>query len=142
MNALLSQTQRYSAQVIEVAGQPVHRMTKHCIAFADEALHGLQLRPLRILARGFVGKCFVKSLANRVLIQGANTQVADLLASGRLARSSGAMCPNRLFDLRHYLYDNSERDPMATLVRRVSDVGLGYTYLLQPRRLALRVSLT
>jgi hypothetical protein len=30
------------------------------------------------------------------------------LAFGQLARSGGPMCPNRLFDLRHYLYDNSE----------------------------------
>jgi hypothetical protein len=37
------------------------------------------------------------------------------------------MCPNRLLDLRHYLHDNSERDSITTLFRRVSDVGLGYT---------------
>jgi hypothetical protein len=35
--------QHYSPQVIKVAGQPVHRMAKHCVAFADEALHGLQV---------------------------------------------------------------------------------------------------
>ena len=68
-------------------------MTKHCIAYADEALHGLQLGPLRIFAGGFVGKCFVQGqpfeLANLVLIQGADAQVADLLAFGQLARSSG-----------------------------------------------------
>jgi hypothetical protein len=43
MDAPLRQTQHYSPQVIEVAGQPVHRVTKHSVAFADEALHGLQL---------------------------------------------------------------------------------------------------
>src|ERR1700736_4193453 len=37
------------------------------------------------------------------------------------------MCPNRLLNLRHYLYDNSEIDSIATLFPRVSDVGLGYT---------------
>jgi len=53
------QTQHYSPQVIKVAGQPAHRVTKHCIAFADEALHGLQLGTLYILAGGFVSKSFV-----------------------------------------------------------------------------------
>jgi hypothetical protein len=61
------------------------------------------------------------------LIQGADAQVADLLAFGRLARSSGPQCPNRLFDLRQYLYDNSEIDSITTLFHRASDVGLGYT---------------
>jgi hypothetical protein len=111
-------------------------VTKHCIAIADEALHGLQLGPLRILAGGFVGKLFVQGqpleLANLVLINGADAQVADLLAFGQLARSGGPMCPNRLFDLRHYLYDNSEMDSITTLFCRMSDVGLGYT----PPRLA------
>jgi hypothetical protein len=32
MHAPLRQTQHDSPQVIEVAGQPVHRVTKHCIA--------------------------------------------------------------------------------------------------------------
>ena len=125
----------YSPQVIKVAGQPVHRVTKHCVAFADEALHGLQLGTLCILAEGFVSKCFVQGqpfkLADLVLIQGADAQVADLLAFGRLARSSGPRCPNRLSNLRHYLYDNPERDSITTLFRCASDVGLGYT----PKRL-------
>jgi len=73
MGAPLCQTQHYSLQVIEVAGQPVHRVTKHRIPIADEALHGLQLGTLYILAGGFVGKCFVQGqpfeLADFVLIQ-------------------------------------------------------------------------
>jgi hypothetical protein len=117
MDAPLRQTQHYSPQVIEVAGQPVHRVTKHCIAFADEALHDLQLGPLRILAGGFVGKCFVQGqpfeLAELILIQGADAQVADPLALGQLAGPSGPRCPDRLFNLRHQLYDNSE----VTLLR-------------------------
>src|SRR5258707_13732488 len=50
MNAPLRQTQHYSPQVIKVAGQPVHLVTEHCVAFADEALHGLQWGTLYILA--------------------------------------------------------------------------------------------
>ena len=56
------------------------------------------------------------------------------MAFGRLARSSGPRCPNRLFDLRHYLYDNSEGDSITTSFRQVSDVGLGYTLMQQPRK--------
>ena len=41
------------------------------------------------------------------------------------------MCPNRLFNLRHYLYDNAKINSIATLFRVVSDVGLGYTLLRQ-----------
>jgi hypothetical protein len=84
-----------------------------------------------ILAGGFVGKFLVQGqpfeLADLVLIQGADAQVADPLAFGRLAPSSGPTCPNRLFNLRHYLYDNAKIDSIATLFRQVSDVGLGYT---------------
>ena len=36
MDAPLRQTQHYSPKVIKVAGQPVHRVTKHCVAFADK----------------------------------------------------------------------------------------------------------
>ena len=43
-----------------IASQPVHRVTKHRIAIADETLHGLQLGPLHILAGDFVSKCFVQ----------------------------------------------------------------------------------
>jgi hypothetical protein len=69
------------------------------------------LGTLYILAGGFVSKCFVQGqpfeLADLVSIQGTDAQVADPLAFGRLAPSSGPMCPNRLLDLPHYLYDNS-----------------------------------
>jgi hypothetical protein len=65
-------------------------VTKHCVAIVDEALHGLQLGPLHILAGGFVSKFFVQGqpfeLAGLVLIQGADEQVVDLLAFGRPAR--------------------------------------------------------
>ena len=76
MDAPLRQTQHYSPQIIEVAGQPVHRVTIHSIAFVDEVLHGLQLGPLRTLAGGSVSKGSVQGqpfeLANLVLIQGAD----------------------------------------------------------------------
>jgi hypothetical protein len=59
MDAPLRQTQHDSPQVIKVAGQPVHRVTKHRVTLADEALHGLQLGTPYILAGGFVSKSFV-----------------------------------------------------------------------------------
>ena len=68
-------------------------MTKHCIAFADEALDCLQLGPLHILAGSFVGKSLVQGqrfeLADFILIQGADAQVADLLALDRLRVRAG-----------------------------------------------------
>jgi hypothetical protein len=42
-------------------------------------------------------------------------------------------CPNRLFDLRDYLYENPEGGSITTLFRRGSDVGLGYTPLRQTK---------
>jgi hypothetical protein len=77
-------------------------------------------------AGGFVSKCFIQGqpfeLADLILIQGADAQVANLLPFGRLARSTGPRCPNRLFDLRHYLYDNPENrlynDIISPCVRR------------------------
>ena len=89
----------------------------------------IQLGPLRILAGGSVSKGSVQGqpfeLANLVLIQGADAQVADLLAFRRPTPSTGPRCPNRLFNLRHYPYDNSESDSITTFFRRISDVGLG-----------------
>src|SRR5580698_2878424 len=135
MDAPLRQTQYNSPQIIEVAGQPVHRVTIHSIAFADEVQHGLQLWPLRILAGGSVSKGSVQGqpfeLANLVLIQRADAQVAHLLAFRRPTHSSGPRCPNRLFNLRHHLYDNSEMDSITTFFYWISDVGLGYTQIRQ-----------
>jgi hypothetical protein len=65
------------------------------------------------------------SLHNRTCIYCGVAFDPDLLASGRLPHLP--MCPNRLSDLRHNLYDNGESDSITTLFRRVSDVGLGYT---------------
>jgi hypothetical protein len=55
------------------------------------------LWPLHILAGGFVGKSFVQGqsfeLANLLLIQGADAQVANLLAFGLLALLERADLP-------------------------------------------------
>jgi hypothetical protein len=52
-------------------------------------------------------------------------------------RSSWPRCPNRLFDLRHCLSENSESDSKRHHFPRPSDVGLGYTpellLVLRPR---------
>ncbi len=92
----------------------------------------------RILAGGFVGKCFVQGqpfeLADRVLIQGADAQVADPLAYGRLAPSSGPMCPNRLFNLRHCLCDNSEINPICDII----SPGVGRRVVLSHRDTTIR----
>jgi hypothetical protein len=78
-------------------------------------------------------------LADVVLIQGTDGQVADPLAFGRLARSSGPTCPNRLFNLRHYLYDNAKIDPIATSfhpgVGRTVGLYLNWTFPEQNKRI-------
>jgi hypothetical protein len=45
-------------------------VTKHCVAFADEALHDLQLGTLCILAGGFVSKSFVQRQPFDLLVIG------------------------------------------------------------------------
>ena len=129
LDAALRQTQHYSPH--QGCGPADSSSDKTLCCLRGRGSAWPPVRTLYILAGGFVSKCFVQGqpleLADLLLIRGADAQVADLLDFGRLARSSGPRCPNRLYDLCNYLYDNSERDPIRTLFRRVSDVGLGYT---------------
>ena len=59
MDAALSQAQYDLPQIVEVTGQAIHRVAVHSVPFANEALHGLQLGSLHILAGGFIGEGFV-----------------------------------------------------------------------------------
>jgi len=71
------------AQVVEVAGQPVHRVHHHGVTLADELQHRRQLRPVQVLARHVVGEGAVDldavQLPVGVLLQGADPGVADPL---------------------------------------------------------------
>ncbi len=48
-HAALSQLLYQATQVIEVAGQPIHAVHHHCIAFADEAQQRFELGALGVL---------------------------------------------------------------------------------------------
>lgn len=60
-----------TSKSVKVASQSVHRMAKHCVAFANEVDHLFELRPVPILARDLVCKPFVQlnSIAFRYLCQ-------------------------------------------------------------------------
>lgn len=63
-------------------------MADHRIALADVADEQFELRPMEILARGFVDEPLVElhafELAELLLIERANAQVPDELASSSL----------------------------------------------------------
>ncbi len=71
------------AEVVEVAGQSVHRVHEYGVAVADEGEHGRQLRALKIFAGHVVGKGPVHvdtvELPHRVLLEGADSGVPDAL---------------------------------------------------------------
>lgn len=71
------------AQVIEVAGEPVHAVHDDGVPVADEPEQLGQLRPGGVLAGGFVGEDPVQDLAVElallVLVNGADPYVADAL---------------------------------------------------------------
>jgi hypothetical protein len=48
------------AQVIQVAGEPIHAVNNHGITASHKAHQQFQLRPFRIFAGRFVGKGFVE----------------------------------------------------------------------------------
>lgn len=58
---------------------------------------------------------------------GDRSHVADAMAFERLGCAWWPMCRFRLFNLRHYLYDNAEANSIAALFCGASDVGLRYT---------------
>jgi hypothetical protein len=72
------------AQVIEVAGETVHRVHDHRVALADEGEHRLQLRPGSAPAQGAVSERPIQrhavELPGDVLVQAADPGVADLLS--------------------------------------------------------------
>jgi hypothetical protein len=70
-------------QVIEVPGEPVHAVHDQGVPVPEEAQQLLQLRALRVLARGLVREGPVQldalELADRVLVQTADPDVSNAL---------------------------------------------------------------
>ena len=123
MDTAPGQIQDDPAQVIQVAGQPVHGMADQRVPFPDEGQQELELGSMNILAGRFIGKHFVEfkalKLAKFVLINSAYAQVSYLQAlpcsSDRLLRR------NRFFRLPHLVSENRNTDPINTekcLIRR------------------------
>jgi hypothetical protein len=73
-----------AAEVVEVAGEAVHAVDNHRIAFTDEGEEGIELRAAGILAGGFIGEDAVEfnavQLAIGILVGAADADVADALA--------------------------------------------------------------
>jgi hypothetical protein len=75
------------AQVIEVAGQPVHAVNDDGVAPARKAQQELQLRTLGVFARGFIGEGLIErdpvQLPLCLLVKGADPDVANTLSGHR-----------------------------------------------------------
>jgi len=116
------------AQVVEVAGQPVHGVHDHGVAVTDEAEQRFQLWPFGVLARGAVGEGLVEldavELPVEVLVQAADPGIADPLTGDRGLLASVRMKPKSLTG-------RCQSMPIRALTGRragsSSDVGLGCT---------------
>lgn len=50
VDAALCESEHYLSQIVQIAGQPIHRMTNHCVAFPDVTGELFELRPVEVLA--------------------------------------------------------------------------------------------
>lgn len=120
-----------ATQVIEVAGQPIHAVHHHCIAFADEAQQRFELGALGVLARCLVGEHLAHlglfQLAFRVLVKAADPDVADAvplhdvsLVEGGLSALSVPLCLKahfcqaEIYNLRGHVSKNGKADSILT----------------------------
>nr|AYU67961.1 hypothetical protein D0358_00092 [Escherichia coli] len=130
-HAALSQLLYQATQVIEVAGQPIHAVHHHCIAFADEAQQRFELGALGVLARCLVGEHLAHlglfQLAFRVLVKAADPDVADAvplhdvsLVEGGLSALSVPLCLKahfcqaEIYNLRGHVSKNGKADSILT----------------------------
>jgi len=130
-HAALSQLLYQATQVIEVAGQPIHAVHHHCIAFADEAQQRFELGALGVLARCLVGEHLAHlglfQLAFRVLVKAADPDVADAvplhdvsLVEGGLSALSVPLCLKahfcqaEIYDLRGHVSTNAKDHSILT----------------------------
>ncbi len=89
LDAAPCQSKNDLPQIIQVPGQPVHRMADDRIALSDIADELFELRTVEALAGGFVDESHVElhtfQLAELFLVKGADAQVADELTSSLLS---------------------------------------------------------
>ena len=78
---LVGEGAHYSTQVVEVAGEPVHRVHEDDVTGAEEPQQLVELGPGDVLSRGVIGEHPVDvdavELAVGVLVDGADPDVAD-----------------------------------------------------------------
>ncbi len=72
-----------SPQVVQIPSQAIHAVHNNRIALTGEGKERLELRPLGILARGFVGKDLIErnilQLPSGVLIETADPDISNTL---------------------------------------------------------------
>ncbi len=87
LDAALGQVLNDSPEIIQIAGEAVHGMDHHSIAFAREGEQGFKLGPLGVLPRGRIREGPIQldalELANRVLFGRADPNIADPLTLHR-----------------------------------------------------------
>ena len=89
MNAAFCKSKDHLPKIVQVAGQPVHRVADHRLTIANVANKLLQLRTMEVLARSFVYEPLVENntlkLTQYLLIERADAQVSDELTSSALS---------------------------------------------------------
>src|SRR3954452_16152082 len=113
-HALAGQGVNDPAQVIEVAGQPIHAVDDDGVAPARKAQQELQLRTLGVFARGFVGEGLIErdpvQLSLCLLVKGADSDVADALSRHRSLKN----CQDKVYHFAQELSRNTKTDPILT----------------------------
>ena len=83
VDAALREPEDYLTQIVQVAGQPVHRMADDRITFTDVACKLYELRTVEILARGLIDETLIErdafQLTQFLLIERADPQIANHL---------------------------------------------------------------
>ena len=84
VNAAICESKDHLSQIVQVTGQPIHRVADHRVALTHVAGKLFQLRPVEILAGCFVHETLVEmdtfELTQLFLIERADAQIADGLS--------------------------------------------------------------
>ena len=85
VDTALREAEDYLAQIVQVPSESIHGVADDRIAFPNVVDELVELRALKILARSLIDKSLIEGeafkLAKLLLIEGADTEVADELTS-------------------------------------------------------------
>ena len=123
------QSQDDLAEVVQVAGQAIHRVADYSVSFADVLHELLELRPVHVSSRGLVGESLVEiyafELAQLLLVESAHPQVSDRLAGPPLP-----FCHVRFSSL-HHLVSHYQKcnlcETRVSVTQAVSRRGIPFT---------------